>query len=182
MNRSFLLLVLVLSVTATLVSATTIISRSPEELARESALVVDGKVTGLRSYWNDTHTKILTEATIAVDATHKGTAGAQVRVVQLGGVVDNVRMTAHGALGWTRGEEVLLFLESSGPGAYQVAGFSQGKYLIERDTRTGTAYVRQAVPADTKDNRGPSTTDGAPVAATERVGLEQFLERVLPRR
>lgn len=182
MNRILLVLVLVLSMATTLASATTIISRTPEEIARESAVVVDGKVTGVRSYWNDTHTKILTEATIAVDATHKGTAGAQVRVLQLGGVVDNVRMTAHGALAWKRGEDVLLFLEASGSGAYQVAGFSQGKYLIERDTRTGAEYVRQAMPADTKDVRGPSTTDGASAAATERVGLEQFLDRVLPRR
>ena len=184
MNRSFLRLVcvgLVLVATASSALATTIISRTPEELAQQSALVVDGTVRAVRSYWNDDHSKILTEATVAVDGTYKGKGGSQVRVLQLGGVVGNVRMTAHGALAWQPGEEVLLFLESSTADAYQVAGFSQGKYTIERD-RSGRAFVRQAMPADTKAG-GPAATQGAPSAATtERVALEQFLNRVLPQR
>jgi hypothetical protein len=173
---------LALATTTSLVRATTIISRSPEALAQQSALVVDGTVSAVRSYWNDDHTRILTEATVAVGGTHKGSGRAQVRVVQLGGVVGNVRMTAHGALAWRPGEEVLLFLEPSITDAWQVAGFSQGKYTIERDARSGQAYVRQAMPADTKSG-GPATAPGSTSAATtERVALEQFLNRVLPQR
>jgi hypothetical protein len=159
--------------------ATQVIQRSPEELARESVLVVDGKVTGVRSYWNEDHSKILTEATVAVGGTHKGQVVSNVRVVQLGGVVGNVRMTAHGALTWTRGEEVLLFLEPSVPGAFQVAGFSQGKYEIERDAQ-GRAYVRQAVPPDAEGgSNAPTSSSSATAARNQRVALEQFLARAL---
>ena len=156
--------------------ATQVIQKTPKELAQLSQLVVDGKVQNVRSYWNDDHTKIFTEAVITVEATHKGAAAQSVRVVQLGGVVDNVRMTAHGALQWKQGEDVLLFLEPATPGAYQVTGFSQGKYLIEHDPQTGAEYVQQAVAPDaaSKSSAGASTT------ARARVTLAQFLDSVLP--
>jgi hypothetical protein len=179
MNRMLLLL----SATALCVSAfavdsfaTQVIQQSPKQLAQASQLVVDGTVQSVRSYWNDDHSKIFTEALVTVAATHKGTAAQSVRVVQPGGVVGNVRMTAHGALQWKKGEEVLLFLEPATPGAFQVAGFSQGKYVIDRDPQTGTEYVKHAVApgADSKSSAGASTT------ARERVTLEQFLDSVLP--
>ena len=103
-------IMLAVAATSSPARATTLIERTPEQIARQSALVVDGKVVGVRSYWNADHSRIFTEATVDVDGTHKGRAGARVRVVQIGGVVGNVRMTAHGALAWTPGEEVLLFL------------------------------------------------------------------------
>ena len=158
-----------LAVTAAV--ATQVIQRTPQELAEESALIVDGTVTGVRSYWNADHSKIFTEASVSVGSTYKGRGGSTVRVVQPGGVVGNVRMTAHGALSWSRGEEVLLFLEPSVPGAFQVAGFSQGKYVVERDSRTGRAFVQQALPAD---------VEGTAPATAQRVTVEQFINQVLP--
>lgn len=160
------------ALTAGTAAATQVIQRTPQELARESALIVDGTVTGVRSYWNEDRSKIFTEATVAVGSTYKGRGGNTVRVVQPGGVVGNVRMTAHGALGWSRGEEVLLFLEPSLPGAFQVAGFSQGKYAIERDARTGKAFVQQALPADMAGGSAP--------AKAQRLTIEQFINQVLP--
>lgn len=155
----------------TMAVATQVIQRTPQELAQESVLIVDGTVTGVRSYWNDDHSKIFTEATVSVGSTYKGRGGRTIRIVQPGGVVGNVRMTAHGALSWSRGEEVLVFLEPSVPGAYQVAGFSQGKWAIERDERTGRAFVQQALPPD---------ANAATPAKTERVTVEQFMNQVLP--
>jgi hypothetical protein len=91
-------------------------------------------------------------------------------------------MTAHGALAWRRGEDVLLFLEPAAPGTYQVAGFSQGKYTIERDPRSGKAFVRHALPADIHDTQGPAASSSAGTAGAQRVTLEQFLNQVLPQR
>lgn len=170
---------LVIGAIATSAVATQVIQRTPKELAQESQLVVDGKVSSVRSYWNDDHSKILTEAVVAVGSTYKGGAASTVRVVQLGGVVGNVRMTAQGALQWKKGEEVLLFLEPSVPGAFQVAGFSQGKYLIERDPRTGKAFVKHALAPDGGDAK-TLASDAQPSAAIERPTLEQFINSVLP--
>ncbi len=179
MNRSLVRLsamVLAIGVIATSAVATQVIQRTPKELASESQLVVDGKVSSVRSYWNDDRSKIFTEAVVDVGSTYKGGTAPTVRVVQLGGVVGNVRMTAHGALQWKKGEEVLLFLEPSTPGAFQVAGFSQGKYLIERDPRTGKAFVKHALPPDID---GKATTSDA--RGVEQPTLEQFIDSVLPR-
>ncbi len=164
--------------------ATQIIQVSPQEIAKSSTLVVDGKVSGVRSYWNADHSKIFTETTVDVNATHKGANASLVRVLQLGGVVGNVRQTAHGALAWKRGEEVLLFLEPAGstqPGTFQVTGFSQGKYDIERDARTGRKFVRQAMPADMSGST-PSAASGNTPAQSGKVTLDQFLGQVLPKR
>ncbi|MCI0451905.1 MAG: hypothetical protein L0Z51_05860 [Candidatus Latescibacteria bacterium] len=181
MNRSLVHWAMALAVVVVAANsfATQVIQRSPKELAQESQLVVDGKVASVRSYWNEDNSKILTEAVVSVGSTYKGGAASSVRVVQLGGVVGNVRMTAHGALQWKKGEEVLLFLEPSTPGAFQVAGFSQGKYTIERDPRTGKAFVKHALPADMDDGKAPAA-DAQPGVSADKVTLEQFLDSVLP--
>lgn len=181
MNRTVLCCLVVALVTGVLTTsspATQVIPQTPQELARAATLIVDGKVAGVRSYWNDDHTKIFTETTITVANTHKGTAPGSVRIVQPGGVVGNVRQTAHGALMWQRGEEVLVMLEPGMGDAFQVAGFSQGKYEIERDSRTGRAYVRQSLPPD-----GGHSSASSRALSTRRDGrltLEQFLDQVLP--
>lgn len=77
-----------------------------------------------------------------MDETYKGGAVPDVRIVQLGGIVGHVKMKVSGALRWKRGEEVLLFLEPYDRGTYQVSGFSQGKFGIERDPDTGRMYVK----------------------------------------
>ena len=164
--------------------ATQIIQVSPQEIAKASTLVVDGKVSGSRCYWNADHSKIFTETTVDVNATHKGANASSVRVMTLGGVVGNVRQTAHGALAWKRGEEVLLFLEPAGttqPGSFQVTGFSQGKYEIERDAKAGRKFVRQSMPADMSGGT-PSATSGKTSSQSERVTLDQFLGQVLPKK
>jgi hypothetical protein len=160
--------------------ATQVLQRTPQQLAKESQLVVDGKVASVRSYWNADHSRILTEVVVDVGSTYKGGASPSVRVVQLGGVVGNVRMTAHGAPQWKQGEEVLLFLEPSVPGAFQIAGFSQGMYLIERDPRTGKAFVKYALAPDTHEGAAPAPDALESATRAERVTLEQFIDSVLP--
>jgi hypothetical protein len=176
--------VLALALLAPLADATQVIYRTPRQLGEDAALVVDGRVTNVRAYWNETQSKIFTEATVHVGGTHKGDAGSTVRIVQLGGVVDNVRMTVHGALQWTVGEEVLLFLEPSVPGAYQVAGFSQGKYRIERDRRSGRPFVQQVLSdgAELVDAPDASRDALARAAQPPKLALDKFLDDVFGRK
>jgi hypothetical protein len=156
--------------------ATQVIYQTPRQLGEVSALVVDGRVASVRSYWNDSHTKILTEAVVNVNGAHKGDAGSTVRIVQLGGVVGNVRMTVHGALQWRQDEEVLLFLEPSTPGAYQVAGLFQGMYKIERDPRSGKAYVLQTSHGDVDLVGAPDHQISQQPA---KLALDKFIDDVL---
>jgi hypothetical protein len=156
------------------VQASQIVYRSPRQMGEESALVVQGKVTGVRSYWNDGHTKIFTETRVAIDRSFKGSAGPEVRVVQLGGIVGHVQMKVEGALEWRTGEDVLLFLEPFSGDRYMVYGLSQGKYEIERDER-GRPFVSRGAFEGVEmlgapDDVGPQK---------ERVSLEKFIDRAL---
>ena len=169
--------ILVFAFSADIALSTQIEYRSPRELGRESSLVVRGRVAAVRSFWNETRTKVFTETTVIVDETYKGARASSVSVRQLGGVVGNVRVTVDGAPMWRQDEEVLLFLEPFDASTYQVAGFSQGKLGIDRDPATGELFVR-----------GPSL-DGveligapggeSPRAGTGKIRLESFIEQAL---
>ncbi len=179
--RSILVVSLILCALATeadrAVGSTQAQLMSAGQLGRAATAIVRGEVAGQRSFWNDQHTKILTEIEVAVAETYKGAARPLVRVVQLGGVVGNVRVTAHGALAWREGEEVLLFLEPAGDGRLQVSGFSQGKFSIERDARTGEAFVSRPFPEGIElvgDGSGARAEEGA-----QKVPLRTLLNRAL---
>jgi hypothetical protein len=163
-------------------SATQIKYRTAPELGQQSQLVVRGKVVGVRSYWNDNHTKIFTETTVATEETYKGNAGPVVKLTQLGGTVDHVKVTVSGAVRWKTGEEVLLFLEPYTAGTYHVSGFSQGKFTIERDPVTGNAFVHQAPLGDAEMLGAPSSRTGITPGRSGRITLNEFLSQALGQR
>jgi hypothetical protein len=173
--RSFVVLA-ILFLLARPAASTQVEYRSIEALGAESALVVRGEVSAVRSYWNQSGSRIYTEVTVEVTDDFKGAAPREVRVVQMGGVVDGVRMTVAGALAWQPGESVVLFLEDSLPGRYRVSGFSQGKFDVERDERTGAEYVRQT-------GLGGVELVGAAArrgSTNARIPLADLLRRALP--
>lgn len=160
--------------------ATQIVYQSLDQLGDNSSAVVVGKVAAVRSYWNEDKTKIFTETTVTVDESFKGQPGGSVRVIQLGGTVDNVQVTAHGALQWKQDEEIVLFLESTDNDTYQVAGFSQGKFQVERDPKTGAAYVMR--PALSGAEFVGTPDDKSAIAETDRMPLEKFMQEALGER
>lgn len=177
-NLSYSILTLLILVTAA--GGTQVLYQSLSELGRNSSAVVQGTVTDNRSYWNENHTKIFTETTVTVDEVFKGQPGGVVRVVQLGGTVDNIRVTAHGALRWRPGEEIVLFLEDFSSDSYQVAGFSQGKFQVERDPRTGAVSVMRSTlsGAELVGAPGEKSADGE----FQKMSLEKFMEEAFGER
>jgi hypothetical protein len=155
---------------------------SPRQMGEESALVVRGRVGSVRSFWNESHTKILTETVIQVDETYKGGAEGTVRVLQLGGVVDHMRVHVHGALIWHGGEEVLLFLDRMDGGDYRVAGFSQGKLDIERDPVTGNAYIKRPAAEGAEVLGAPPADEQVVVTGPVRMPLDEFVNQALGRK
>jgi len=180
MQRTAIVLAVIVLIAAVAVDATQVLFRTPQELGKESILVVQGRVTGVESYWNESHTKILTEAHVSVDESFKGDAGRSLRIVQLGGVVGNVRMTVHGAIQWHAGKEVVLFLEPALPGTWQVAGLSQGKFDIERDPETGLAYVKR--PSQEGVQLVGRPDEGPAVSTLKQVPVRRFIDDALGRR
>ena len=88
--------------------ATQVIYQTPQQLGEKSSLVVQGRVTAVESFWNDKGTKIFTRTTVSVQESFKGAGPSTVDILQLGGVVGTVKVTVHGALQWSEGEEVLV--------------------------------------------------------------------------
>jgi hypothetical protein len=174
--------VLMSVVLASAVSATQIEYRSPQQLGQQSSLVVSGTVASVESYWNDKHTKILTRTRIAVDETFKGADQRTIDIIQLGGTVGTVKVTVHGALQWTPGEEVLLFVEPHDAVDYRVAGFSQGKYTIERDPVTGQKFINRPALEGVEIQGAPSERQLQKVSKLKKVTLEQFVSSALEKR
>lgn len=125
--------------------ATQIEARTLPQLGSEAQLVVQGSVRGVRSYWNEAHTRILTEVTFEVAAAYKGEAPSVVKLVQMGGVVDGVRMTMHGAPQWTQQQPMLLFLEPATQDAYRLSGFTQGRFELSPDPTTGELMAKRSL-------------------------------------
>ena len=174
----FVLTALVVITVAPVTHATQVIYKSPRQLGQESALVVQGRVASVRSFWNPQRTKIFTETIVAVDASFKGQAGTTVSLLQLGGEVDGVRVSVHGALRWQLDEEVLLFLEPYSGGTYHVSGFSQGKYKIERDPRTGEPFVRQAAAEGIEFVSTPNGDPSVVKGTGDKVKVSDFIDYV----
>ena len=160
--------------------ATQILLQTPSEMGELSELVVQGRVSEVRSFWNASGTKILTEVRVEILESHKGFARNSVRIVQLGGEVDGVRMSVAGRLSWHAGEEVLVFLDEMKDENFRVAGFSQGKYLVEHDARTGESFVRRPALIDTELMAQAGMA--APKTANQelRIPLQSFLAESLP--
>lgn len=157
--------------------ATQVKQLSLEDLGSTAATVVRGTVAGVRSYWNAERTKIFTEITVDSEQTFKGAASGSLRILQLGGTVDHVRVTVHGALAWTPGEEVVLFLEPYRDHQFVVAGLSQGKFNIVRDPGTGEAFVTR-LPVEELELVGKSGA-GAALLPIDRTPLSQFIAQAL---
>lgn len=162
--------------------ATQVMYQTPQQMGTESALVVRGKVQSTQSYWNAARTKIFTLTQIAVDETYKGPHQPVIDVIQIGGTVGTVKVTVQGALQWKDGEEVLLFVEPYDASSFQVSGFSQGKFEVERDPKTGVAFVTAPPLEGTALVGAPSADAMTKPSKSEKVTLEQFVNRALGRR
>jgi hypothetical protein len=178
-SASFCIALVLLVLVFAPVTATQIEYVSPKQMGSESSLVVRGKVTTTRCFWNEGNTKILTETVIQVDETYKGQSDASVSVLQLGGVVGTVRMHVHGALTWSPGEEVLLFLEPLDGGQHRVAGFSQGKFKVERDPVTGEPFVTRPALDGAEVLGAPGQGSGPQTQQAEKVPLDAFVRDAL---
>jgi len=164
------------------VHATQVMYQTPQQKGAQSALLVRGKVLSTESYWNASHTKIFTRTQIAVDETYKGPDQPAIDIIQIGGTVDKVKVTVQGALQWEPGVEVLLFAEPYDAASYQVSGFSQGKFGIERDPKTGVAFVNAPPLEGTALVGAPGADSMTRPGKSEKVTLEQFVNRALGRR
>lgn len=157
--------------------ATKVKPMTTQELVKESDLIIHGTVSKVASTWNQQGTVILTKINITLTKKLKGAKalGQTFQLIQLGGKMDNKRMTLVGDAKLKEGEEVVLFLKeaTNNPDVnYWVTGMAQGKYMVQTDKATGTKSVikEEEVTRVTKEKPGKPK----PEAPT----LEEFYQMV----
>ncbi|MCH9649171.1 MAG: hypothetical protein K0U98_13105 [Deltaproteobacteria bacterium] len=144
---SFLFLALALS-SVSLLSATTVESRTGGELIENASLIAIGNCTAVASEW--WQGALATRYSIAISETLKGEASNEINLYIPGGIdLDRevpIAVTVPGAPILLPNEEVLLFLDplEDGPAGYSVVGFSQGLFHIRRED-SGAGYLQQGL-------------------------------------
>jgi hypothetical protein len=112
-------------------------------LAGASAAIVTGTVTA--SAARKIGHRIVTETTVAVDRTYKGTVGMTVTITTPGGAVGDERVVLFGAPRFAEGDPVLLYLQQGPHGEVRTTGLALGAYRLETAS-DGSIVATQAVP------------------------------------
>ena len=115
----------VLMIAAAAARATTIVMPSDEQLIAKSPVIVTGTVQSIETVERDG--RIWTEATVSVAHALKGEVASTITVREIGGELDGRFTKLYGTPEFTRGERVLLFLESSPRGGYRTIDLFLGK-------------------------------------------------------
>jgi len=113
-----------------------------EQLAARAEVIAIGKVTGVESEWNETHTMIRTRVTLSVDQFVKGGSSQNALTIYVpGGEIDGVGEIYSHMPTFRRDEDVVVFAEKDRDNRYRVSAGSQGKFLVEKNTTTGKAMI-----------------------------------------
>ncbi len=112
--------------------ATTQVAADLPTLSREADAIVQGRVLSTRARLTMDGRRIVTDTTVAVVDSLKGSLKGEVVVMQPGGEVGDLGQRVEGAATFAVGEEVVLFLERKSDTRFGVLGMSQGKFRLER--------------------------------------------------
>lgn len=121
--------------------ATTLAPLSFEQLVRESASVVYGRVIDVRSQWTEDRRFIESVVSIEVLRDMKGTARETMSFTTPGGRVGRYVNVIPGTPSYTAGDTAVFFLTSRGPRLPVTTGLTQGVYRVQRDAASGALLV-----------------------------------------
>lgn len=113
-----------------------------DQLVRRSAMIVEARVTALRSEWDAAHTRIHTQVTLAVSRVLKGAAPSTLTFTQLGGTVGATTLAVLGQPSFARDESVVLFMDPTwSDGLSPTVAGEHGKFTVGTETGTGRRYL-----------------------------------------
>ncbi|MBP1649260.1 MAG: hypothetical protein H6Q30_2705 [Bacteroidetes bacterium] len=124
--------------------------KTVDELTKQADVVAVGRVTALKSEWDEGKTRIITRVTLTVDEYLKeGTERSKtVNIVTLGGEIGDVGEMYTHVPTFRQSENVVVFLRKDNRGDYRVSGGTQGKYSIERDPESRKMMVGGSIPVE----------------------------------
>lgn len=141
MKKRFLVLGLLVLLTALPLSASQFIRLPFDRVVKDSAVVVRGVVGPVESSWDANGDVIYSRSLLKVTSYINGFGPTIIPLREVGGTVDGYTQEAIGFPALREGEEVVLFLNQWDDGAdYRITAYSQGKYLV-RIAEDGTEMV-----------------------------------------
>jgi hypothetical protein len=160
--------------------ASLVLAMDLPSLTEEADRVVVGEVMSVKSAWDAEHRRILTTVEVQVAEAWKGEmpSGRTLKIVQPGGVVDDIEMKVHGLPRFSTGERAVLFLRGSAINA-SLVGLGQGKrgLSLDQGTRRWMAAPADRSAAVKVDERGQMQP--APASpGDERMPLDDLRSRV----
>lgn len=154
--------------------ATQVVRLDTPALVRGSSDIVVGEVTGTVSRWNASHTRILTDVTVRVEESLKGSGASTLTLTQLGGDLDGLHLEIEGSPAFRSGERSVFFVWRDRQGRAQVNGLAQGKFDIVRDAASGRALVRRQLGGMTLLDPRTARTQRAAAAVEGAMPLDDF--------
>ena len=182
-SRAIIALALILTLTAALRSASSVVPAGFREIATDASLIVRGRVTGLRVV-RLTGAEVSTVATVAVGRVLKGTPAAFVSVLVPGGDLGRTRTVMVGAPRLQVGDAAVFFLTRGPDGVWRPVGLSMGVFRIQQSP-TGLPMVQAPVLLDRTASSGPIVRGDARRARLAVAEFESLVALVLapqPRR
>jgi len=126
-----------------------------EQLAKESSLVVRGKVLS-KSCQRDPAGRIYTKVDMEVTEAWKGWLSTnRFTLVHGGGILGDRKATVAGQAEYGVGEEVVAFLVLNPRGEGVTLGLAQGKFHVWSDPRTGERLVHNVFHGEADSLRQP---------------------------
>lgn len=159
--------------TASIVSATSVVIPSDDELIIGARAIVRGQVTAVVSGYDDSHKAIFTYITLRVQDVFKGQiTGGEIVIKEPGGVTQDRGSVIFGTPEFKTGEDVLLFLDTWADGSLRVHQWFLGKFNVNTDKASGKLQVSRNL------NSGNVTVVGRSQAGpiTERAELATYAE------
>jgi hypothetical protein len=166
MRRSAFAVLLALLFAAS-TDATTLAPLSFDQLVKESAAVVYGRVVDVRSQWTADRRFIESVVSIEILKGLKGGARDSVQFTVPGGQVGRYRNVIPGAPVFAEGELGVFFLTAHGAKLPVTTGLTQGVYRVQRDALSGDLVVMPPVIEAGRIVRGDVRRKPAPLAAFE---------------
>ncbi|HUU33988.1 MAG TPA: hypothetical protein VMW48_07975 [Vicinamibacterales bacterium] len=141
MRMTMTVLFMALVISAPAVRALTVLPATFEELVRESAAVVHGRVRSVHAAWTTDRRTIQSTVTLDVADAFKGTATATATFVVPGGEAGGRILVVPGAPVFRAGDEVVVFLRGRAPLLPEPVGLSLGVYRVSTAAAPGTSMV-----------------------------------------
>ncbi len=144
-----------------------------EQLTAQSQLILEGNIVRSWTAWDPEHKYIWTHFEVAVTDALRGARTSTITISEPGGDLEGIHQRFSGAVSYSRGEAMVLFLSRTPIGYWRVVGGPQGKFSVGADGRVQANAIGGAVAAPSGRGLG-----GTPLSALDRLPLAQFKAQV----